>query len=108
MIEIHSSPADMARLRSAQDFSEVHAECVLEITDLFSMEVSVFVTVGYGDCEEVIVCASVRCQSVQCSLQLSTTWGLKEQQDSIFKRPALHHTYKQTFAVTLEKRVHEK
>lgn len=30
-----------------------------EITDLFSVEISVPVTVGYGDCEEIIMCAGV-------------------------------------------------
>lgn len=68
MIEIHSSPVDMVRLRSA--------EWKLESTDLFRVEISIFVTVGYGDREEVIVCASIRCQSVQRSLELGTTRGL--------------------------------
>lgn len=34
-------------------------ERVLEVTDLFWMEISIPVTVGDGDCEEVVVSASV-------------------------------------------------
>ena len=58
----------MAKKWSAQQFNKVHDECVHEITDLFNMEISILVTVGYGDCEEIVVCAGIRCQSVQCSL----------------------------------------
>lgn len=39
------------------------------------MEVSVLVTVGYGDAVEILMGASVGHQSVQRSLQLSTTWS---------------------------------
>ena len=46
-------------------------------TNLLGMEVSVLVTVGYGDTVEILMGASVGHQSVQRSLQLSTTWSLR-------------------------------
>lgn len=43
------------------------------VTDLFGVEVSILVTVGDGDGEEVIMGAAVRSQPVQRSLELGTT-----------------------------------
>lgn len=48
--------------------SITHHERALEVTDLFSVEISILVTVGYGDCEEIIMRAGIRRQSVQCPL----------------------------------------
>lgn len=50
--------------------------CVLHVTDLFGVEISILVTVWNGNCEEIIMGAGIGCQSVQCSLELSTTWRL--------------------------------
>lgn len=61
---------DMARRQFAQ--------CFQKVTDLLWVEISILVTVGDGDGEEVIMGAAVRCQSVQCSLQFSTTRRLWE------------------------------
>lgn len=52
-------------------------KCIIDVTHLFSMEVSILVTVGYGDGEEIIMCTAVGRQPVQCSLELSTTWSLR-------------------------------
>lgn len=48
--------------------------------DLFSVEVAIFIAVGDGDCEEVVMCARVGGQSVQSPLQFSTTRSLNEKQ----------------------------
>ena len=57
------------------DNSGIMTTC--QSTNLLGMEVSVLVTVGYGDAVEILVSASVRHQSVQRSLQLSTAWSLR-------------------------------
>lgn len=45
--------------RDSQFNHSLGHERLLEITDLFSMEISVLVTVGYGDCKEIIMCAGI-------------------------------------------------
>lgn len=45
----------MERLDSGLSSTKAHDKCVRAFTDLFSMEVSILVTVGYGDCEEIIM-----------------------------------------------------
>lgn len=72
--------SELQRSREPQTCFWVHAPALspLAVTGwvtLFSVEVSVLVAVGDGDCEEIVVGASVGSESVQGSLQLSATWS---------------------------------
>lgn len=73
-------PSQLQGSREPQTSFGVHAPALSPLAvagwvALFGVEVSVLVTVGDGDCEEVVVGASVGSQSVQSPLQLSTTWS---------------------------------